>query len=302
LLKPALIIGISVLLLIAASAVLVFTARPPLLIITDDEFTGIYGVLRTRENQLLTSLKLHRRVKAVRVSSGAGPDVIAFAADAAAKNPFGVIFPYRYYEGACMYAAQYPETPVTVQAGAVRSKDSEDDGVLYVETDKKTDFYRAGLCAAAFALHNQGNILFFQGNTVVPEDREAFIQGLRQQGYEDTPQFVYSSGEFQPDDNISCAVIAGAAVSFLSKPPAIPMIVFSWADPAITSQEVKILFDDSPWALAPQLVKAFEQTNGLQDPEPASLPSEITALRARIRDDELWQNIQKIINNKERYE
>jgi hypothetical protein len=192
--------------------------------------------------------------------------------------------------------------------------ENSDADTRCVETDKKTDFYRAGLCAAAFALHNEGGILFFQGNTVVPADRDAFIQGLRRQGYENNPMFVYSSVEFEPNNGFSCAVIAGPAVSFLSKNAAIPMIAFSWIDPAFTSGEVKIIFDDSPWALALELVGTFKQTFGLQqtfgllqtkglrDPGSALLPSEITALKARIGDEGLWQDIQKIINNRERYE
>jgi hypothetical protein len=216
--------------------------------------------------------------------------------DTAAKKPLGVIFPYRYYEGARLYAAQAPELPVIVQAGTARPKNSEGDEIIYIETDKKTDFYRAGRCAAAFALRSDGIVLFIQGAEVTQEDRAAFIQGLRQQGYENNPTFIQNTVEFQSNNNYSCTVIAGAAINFLNSNPAMPIIAFSWIDPAVTSQSVKLIFDDSPWALAVRLEQVFG------NPEPPSLPSEITSFRFRIRDEELWRDIQKIIRDKERYE
>jgi hypothetical protein len=295
-LKRPVIVIISALLLAAVLTAFLFMVRSPLLIVTDDEFTGLYGIWRTREKQIRTSLRLFRRVKAPRVGAGAPPDVVAFAVDTAAKKPFAVIFPYRYHEGARLYAAQAPEIPVIVQAGTARPGNSESSGLVYIETDKKTDFYRAGLCAAVFALRSDGIVLFIQGAGTTREDRTTFIQGLRQQGYENNPMFIQSTAEFQPNNNYACAVVAGAAVNFLNSNPAMPIIAFSWLDPAVTSQDVKLIFDDSLWALAARPEQVFG------NPEPPPLPSEIIALKSRIRDEELWQDIQKIIRDKERYE
>jgi hypothetical protein len=295
-LKLLLVIAASILLLVPALAALLIFVRSPLLIVTDNEFIALYGSRRTMLKGLETSIRLMRRVKPVPIADGSGPDVIAFAVDAAAREPFGVIFPYRYDEGARLYAAQAPNIPVAVQTGTAEIRNPA-EGIFYIRTDRLADCYRAGLCAAGFVQRNSGGVLFFEGNSVISGERAAFIQGLRQGGYENTPVFLNSAIEFDLGNSFSCVVIAGAARIFLDKNPDIPMIVFSWLDPARTSQAVKIIFDDSPWALALPLAEALSMNM-----PPEVLPSETTAFKARIGDEELWQVIQKIITNKERYE
>jgi hypothetical protein len=293
-LKIVLISVGSILLILALAAL--FFVRFPLLIVTDNEFVGLYGVRRTVLKEWETGIRLFRRVKNVPVADGSAPDVVAFAVESAAKKPFAVIFPYRYEEGARLYAAQSPEIPVAVQTGTAEIRNPA-DGILYVGTDKRTDLYRAGLFAAAFARQNNGGVLFFEGNSVVPGDRAAFSEGTRRGGYENTPTFLSAAIEFEPHSSFACAVIEGTPVFFLGKNPEMPMIVFSWMDPAHTSQAVKVIFDDSPWALALPLAEVLAGKAA-----PAALPSGIIAPKDRVGDEELWQNIEKIIRDNERYE
>jgi hypothetical protein len=91
-------------------------------------------------------------------------------------------------------------------------------------------------------------------------------------------------------DNVSCAVVAGAAASFLERNEAIPVILFSWMDPAMTSREIKIIFDDSPWALA---VPAVDMAVRKQDE--GTIPSNIVLLEPRISSEGVLQDLKKVL-------
>jgi hypothetical protein len=96
--------------------------------------------------------------------------------------------------------------------------------------------------------------------------------------------------DYTVPESVSCTVLTGLAEFFLEKNLNIPVILFSWADPALTPSRVKVIFDDSPWA---QTVEAVKILTGNR--EPGSIPSTALILSKRIPDQDLLQNIKEAI-------
>ncbi|GHV74775.1 hypothetical protein AGMMS49940_20770 [Spirochaetia bacterium] len=269
-----------------------YRLRAPVVLVVADEFTGLYGKRRSLVKQAEISLKLFRRVRLAPIADGASADVVAFAAVEAAVGPYAVLFPSIYQQGARHYAEQAPGIPVAVLgfppgAGA--------GGLVFIETDRKTDFYRAGCCAAIFARAGGGGVLFFTGDAGNGDARQAFSKGLMDQGFEDPPLFVDRGENYTPSEGISCVVMAAPAQAYLDNNPAIPTILFSWMDPGITPREIKLIVDDSPWAQAAAAVKLLHpaQSSGL-----TPIPSEILIPRGRIGDEALRREIKKAVERK----
>ena len=225
----------------------VFLYRLPVLIVTDSSFSAIYGPKRLKEIESRLSRKLFRRVIPVYVDENAGPDIISFAVEDASKTPLAVLFPHRYMGGADYYKENHPDIPVYVASGRNHSSTAK-EAISFVRTDIKTDLYRAGLCAAMLA-GEEGVVLINYG-TLADENKDAFTDGLQAQGYTEEPVYRNPNYSFSSSDALGCAVIVGMAGDFFIKRPTTPVILFSWTDPAIVPSSVKVMFDDSPYALA----------------------------------------------------
>jgi hypothetical protein len=275
---------------------LIFFLRSPVLIVTDTSFLSLYGSRRVWERQAAASIRLFRRVKPVIVAESAGTDVFVFAVEEAASRPYCVIFPSRYYEGALRYAGQFPRIPVlslgsgpgVSRPGAGRLVSA---GIL-----READLYRAGRCAGIFAQKaretggpdNGENILVLPGQRLSSAERNALLAGLREQEIETAPWFLNSSAEAAGLRGVSCVILAGPAAEYLEKNLKNPVILFSWLDPALTSRETVMIFDDSPWALAVPAVKL-----AVRGEEGANIPSEAVFPRGRIADKELSRKVKK---------
>jgi hypothetical protein len=258
----------------------VFLLRAPVLLVTDAPFDALYGGTRALIKRIETSLRLFRRVRPVRVGADAGSDIVAFTVEEAARSPYLVLFPYRYLEGARRYADALPETPVFVQGEQSRQTDAETLG--FIGTDSATDFYRAGLCAALIAANAPqsveaqevapqqvvGDILVFQSEPIPLEWSEAFLAGLQEKGFNREPKYLSVAEDYSDTQNVICVVMSGQATTFLERNLNIPVILFSWVDPALTSQAVTVVFDDSPWALLVRVARSMGK-------EGAPLPSEM---------------------------
>jgi hypothetical protein len=266
-----------------------FFSRPPVVLVTDIAFDGLYGLRRTWLKRIETSIRLFRPVVTAQIAENTGSDVVVFVVEEASAAPYAVLFPYRYYEGARRYAGQYPDVPVVLLGNGMGRAPVEVEA-LFIWTDRRTDFYRAGRCAAVFALDSGGQVLFFQDDLVTVEDREAFLLGLQEQGHDQRPIYVGINSDYASLSDISCVVMTGSAVAFLERNEKIPIILFSWVDPSITSTEIKLIFDDSSWALA---VRAVEMVSRGQDPGP--IPSEIVVLDRRISSEGVLQNLKKVV-------
>ena len=224
----------------------VFFFRPPVLVVTDPSFIQLYGPLRLRLKGFRTSLGLFRRVKVVEVAESAGPDLISLAVEAPSRSPLAVLFPSRYLEGARLYKEKHPVTPVLVTG--VVPRPAEEAVLTVVSTDTVQDLYRAGICAATLA--GEKRVIFFSADALPAGYREAFREGLKSNGFSGESVFLISSADYSSYSEVGCVVITGQAAKFLEQRLAIPVILFSWADPAQTPWTVKIVFDDSPLALA----------------------------------------------------
>ncbi|MDR2500595.1 MAG: hypothetical protein LBD37_05885 [Treponema sp.] len=274
------IIFSSIIFTVFLAGALVFYRRPPVLMVSDALFDQLYGMPRIRKARLLNSLRLFRRVKTVQVSDTAGADVILFAVEEASGAPYCAAFPYRYIEAAAQYSRKFPETPVLLLAGRERPS-PEGAALRYFGTESKTDFYRAGRCAALFAEgaegRMEGEIVCFQDEPVPGDDWDAFTQGLRDQGYAQTPVYMNSQSDYLPSEQTACAVITSGSPKFLEGASDIPVILFSWADPDSAPRRIKLIFDDSPWA---QLFPALQR--GLSAGAAADAPSQVLVLAERI--------------------
>jgi len=222
------------------------------------------------------SNRLFRRVIPVYVAENAGQDQVSFAAEDAFQDPQAVLFPHRYMGATSYYKESHPDTPVYITSGRNQSSTAKED-VFFVRTDVKTDLYRAGLCAALLA--GEGSVIFISDESVPNENREAFIEGLRALDYKDNPNWARYYTDFLADNFMACAVIAGPVGEFFEKRPDIPVILFSWADPDFTPQSVKVVFDDSPYALALKGAKLFSSAGAENEVFISSVP---TVLKKRI--------------------
>jgi hypothetical protein len=206
-----------------------------------------------------TSLLLFRRVKPVLIGESAGPDLVVFSLEVASRRPYCAVFPGRYAEGARRYAEKFPRIPVavleeTVPAGA--QAEESGNGLRYLGIDRSLDYYRAGLCAALL-VRGEGTVAVLGNGPVTAAEREALLAGLREQGLDSEPRYLRYSGDPAQLRDISCLILTGFAGEFLEQNPDIPVILFSWLDPGLTPGSVKLIFDESPRALAAAAVGAL---------------------------------------------
>jgi hypothetical protein len=261
-----------------------FFLRPPVVLAGDSFFDSLYGGRRGLESRIRASVRLFRPVRVVQIADAAGPDVVAFAVEEAASQPYCVVFPYRYSEGAKRYARDHPQTPALVLEGRRREPLLEPSPV-YIGTDQITDLYRAGRCAAVFA-GAAGRVLVYQDEPTDSPGREALSRGLQDGGHEGVPLYLNAGADYTAFEGVSCVVMMGSPAFFLERALDIPVILFSWIDPALTSSRVKVVFDDSPWA---QLVPAVKM---LDNPlEETLIPSKISPLMPRIKGKEILRTL-----------
>jgi hypothetical protein len=282
-------------LLFALPAVLFFL-RSPVLILTDGPFDALYGVSRARKVRAAVSLRLFRPVKPVRAAETAGSDAILLMLEAASSRPYCVLFPWRYEEGARRYADEFPSVPVFVlgtgegSAGGAGAAGQERPALRYVETDTETDFYRAGRCAAILAGTARRRILVFQRGPAPRGRREAFVRGLRDEGNDSEPRYPDIADSVSVYQDVSVAVLAAKPGNFLEQNLPVPAILFSWLDPALSPREMKVVFDDSPWAMAVRAVKmAKTEERVLRIPSAVRIPPD------RIADGETLRRLKEAI-------
>jgi hypothetical protein len=295
-----------------AVPVLVYYNRPPVLVVTNVSFVALYGAERARRQQVSASLALFRPVKPVVVDDAADSDVLAIAVSAAAEKPFCVLFSYIHADAAKRYHEEFQEIPVVVFGGRANTAGlPAADGVLCIYgTDRGTDMYRAGLMAGIInvATRNtaqkeaaeaakaaevakeaeetaegtettepeiiQMDVMMLQDRSVTEADRGRFSGGVEEEDTEAKVRFVRTVAEIPDSGGISCVVISAGGSDYLEKNPQLPIILFTWVDPAYLSKEVTVIFDDSPWALAVPAVRmaAGNPAGGLAEGKIPSKP------------------------------
>ena len=270
---------------VLAVPIVIFCIRPPVLIVTNATFAALYGKSHLRQQRFAASLALFQRVKPVMVADDAGPDMVSIAVLEAARQPFCVLFPREQSAAALSFHEQFPETPVVLLSGLVPIPEIPyPDGFLCIYgVNRPVDMYRAGLFAEILGnmppkpvkkVEKQAKstaappsppasgpktYVLWQDSHVQTLERELFSQGIREKDPESAIIFVNSAAEMPDMKVISCTVLTGAGAEYLGKNPRIPLILFSWIDPALTAREVMVLFDDSAWALAVPAVRMAVQ-------------------------------------------
>ena len=257
--------GIPALLIIA----LFYWSRPPVLMLTDPSLTLLYGSSRARSKEAGISLRLFRPFISVQVANNASPEIVVEAVKAVHKAPMAVFFPYHFIEAARRFKDELPGITVIVMEG--RQMVDQGDDFVVISTDSDTDFYRAGICAALLTRDSTGGIVFYQNTSFKDSHREAFEKGLEKGGFIKETFFLDSSTDYYSWQDISCVVISGPAVRFFERNLDIPVILFSWIDPSMTPANVKIIFDNSPWALAVESLRLLK-SGGSTLPSPIILP------------------------------
>ena len=274
------------LLLILGIAFWVFFSRPPILFVTDASFSLLYGPERLERQSRRISSTFFRQAIPVLIDESAGPELIAIAAEEAYGEPWAVIFPYRYLEGARRYKEAMPETQVLVMGG---SEPMIMGAFTFISTDTRTDLYRAGMAAAL--LTGEKMPLFFINETLSEELRDFFRQGLKDQGCLQEPVFHNASSNYPSYSEIGCVVVAGPAAAFVEQNLDIPVILFSWIDPSFTPGTVKLIFDDSPLTLAAEALKAPPD-------RVVFLPSSPSIFKDRIGEKGIYLKLKDIIRKK----
>jgi hypothetical protein len=278
-----LIIAFPVIILLFALSAAVFFMRAPVLVLTDASFDGIYGEKRAVSARLGLSLRFFRRVKAVRIHENSDTGMQVFALEAASSRPYCVLIPYRYAGGGKRYAEQFPGVPVGV-LGVPFPPGREEEAapsagkLQFFYTDRERDFYLAGRCAALLSgVSGGGTVLFYHGR-----DASAFRDALWQ-GMDDGPEplsrrelrFMGPGMETSDFGGVSCVIFERSGQTFFEKALKIPVILFSWIDPGLTTEETRVIFDDSPWAQAAEAIVMTVQGRS------GSLPSRLILPRKR---------------------
>lgn len=271
--------------LVVGTLGLVYLLRPPLLIVTDLSFSMLYGPQRLRERAIRTSWELFRRVEPVFVNEGAGASLIALAVEASSRRPWAVIFPHRYLTGARVFQENNSDVPVLVLGGP---RPYGETALRFARTNTALDLYRAGLSAAKFA--GEGNVLFFSDGVLQEELRTVFTNGLRAQGFTKDPIFVNAAFGFPSFDDIGCVVVAAPVSGFFEQGLDIPVILFSWTNPDFTPSAVKLVFDDSCWALASRAARALPRQE-----EDFLISSSVQIIRYRIDERSDFRQLRSLI-------
>jgi hypothetical protein len=262
-----------------------FFTRPPALVLSDLSFDLLYGPSRGFLRQAELSLRLFRPVKKVTIAENAGFDAVIFAIEEASSRPWAVLAPYRYAQGLRSYAGEHPETPALIVGGRENRREGR---LLSLGVDTRLDSYRAGRAAAVLSREKTGEILVFQDEQNFPVNRDAFLAGLRAEGCQISPLYLIGHAEYSGYDNLSCVVLGSNAPDFWNRNTAIPVILFSWVDPAFSPKNVKLLFDDSPWGLSEAAFRAVRE-------EGEAVPSDILLPAGRIEDRELLEKIKTVV-------
>jgi len=299
---------------VLAAPLVVFYARSPVLVVTEAPFVAIYGEARLKKERNSAVFALFRQVKPVMVADGVSPDMVILAISEASKRPACVLFPRSQAQAALRYHEQFPEIPAVVLRGLVLVPElPSPDGFLCVYgTDREVDLYRAGLFAgilgasrrnlagqdekqaeiqpesAAVAQTAAQTYVLWQDRTIQAAGREVFSRGVQELDPESSVVFINTAGQMPDVKGVACLTLTSAGADYLERNAPIPLILFSWLDPAILPREVVIQFNDSVWALAvPAVRMAMEQQ------AEGKIPSKPLIFSRKIADNNVFRTLKK---------
>jgi len=249
------------LVLAAAVTVVIFSMRSPVIIVTDLSFKSLYGEERIRSESRFASISLFRKVETAGIADDAPEDVVMIAISDISVRPFCVIFPLRFIHSARLYREQNPSVRVILLSGRQNEEQflpvlgSKAGDFFIFQTDIDSDFYRAGIAAAALDMNKNGKIAVFMETNLLTQAKEAFLRGVST--HENRPEtlFFNTISQFQENSGISCSVLAGTGAEYFDMEISVPVIFFTWVDPSFLRDDVVLLVNDSPWVQCTQAVR-----------------------------------------------
>lgn len=282
----------------------VFMNRPPVLIVAEGSMVALCGEARTRKQNFHSSISIFRRVKTVLVADNSSPDIVIFAVTEADSKPYCVLFPRVYFAAAERYHEEHPEIPVVLSGGFAEPSalPAPADFFYVYRTDRDTDLYRAGLMAGILGGAGRNaagaeadsqpaeekNVVLLAERQVRTPQRDIFSKGVSETGLQKPVIFAASASSVPDAGKISCVALTGAGFEYMEKNPRVPLILFSWIDPAFTPREVKVIFDDSPWSIAvPALRLAISKQ------AEAVIPSKALIFSGKIADKDAFRMLKK---------
>ena len=281
----------------AAVPVVIFLARSPVLVVTDLSFIPLYGMSRIRAEAMSSSLILFRRVITVPVSDDAGDDIVQFIVSEASSRPFCVIFPLRFVQAARIYREQNPQIPVIILEGrypegrnpALYAISRNTDDYFLYRTDIEADFHRAALAAALLDGETNSRVVVFLESHNQQQGTEVFSQTLKDIEKPLQTSYFTTFSQFSRNTELSCVVLAGIGADYLDRFTDVPVIFFTWIDPALIPIDVVLVFNDSPWV---QTVPAVRMAAaGIKT---GQIPSKPVFLQGKNIDKEVLRNLRKI--------
>jgi hypothetical protein len=286
--------------LVIAVPVLILLCRQAVLVVADFSLVSLYGPMRVRLKNAVSSIVLFRPVKSVIIADDAGDDILNIALAEASSRPFCVIFSLRFASAAKQYREQNPKIPVIILEGRhpaggpnpasfAISNDNTGDYII-LTTGIDADFYRAGLAAAILDGEKNGNVAVFTETGVQTSAKEAFTRALNEREKTMNALFYTSISQLNADSILSCAVIAGSGVEFFDINSDTPIIFFTWLNPAALADNVTVVFDDSPWVQAvPAVRMASAQVMK------GEIPSKPLILPSKYADKNILQQLRKLM-------
>jgi hypothetical protein len=138
------------------------------------------------------------------------------------------------------------------------------------------------------------DVALLQDRSVTAAERERFSEGVKEEDAEAGVIFVRNAADVPGPERISCVVIFGGGNEYIEKNPKIPLILFTWTDPAFVSDGVAVIFDDSPWALA---VPAVRMAAGgpAGGPAEGKIPSKPLILPGGIADNSIFKRLKNSV-------
>jgi hypothetical protein len=165
----------------------------------------------------------------------------------------------------------------------------ENDYFIY-KTDIDSDFYRAGITAAAFITEENGRIAVLLDSNILSQAGEAFSRGI--DSLENPPDalfYTYVPGNID-DPDIFCVVLVSAGAEYFERETEAkkPVVLFTWIDPVYLPENIVLIVDDSPWAQSVQAVRmaASRTVNG-------KIQSKFQVVNKENIDREILRKIQK---------
>jgi hypothetical protein len=281
---------------IALLTLIVYLARSPVLVVTDEAFVLLYGQSRIKSETKKASFSLFRKLRTVLIADDSGVDMVPIAINEVSTRPYCVLFPLRFAHAARIYREQNPEISVVILEG--RYPDGENavfsaaginvnDYFIY-KTDFDDEFLKAGLVAAALDNEKNGKIVVFMEPHIQIQARTVFLQALGSLNNPLDTRFYTSFSQFSEIPDISCAVLAGEGAGFFENNSDIPVVFFTWNNPVFMPPEVVLIVNDSPWIQAVGAVRMVSA--GLKQ---GKIRSKYIVLKSQNIDTELLHKILK---------